>query len=412
MSVALHTLNEPQRRAVLHDGGPLLVLAGAGSGKTRVVTMRIARLLGEGVPARSLLAVTFTNKAAKEMRERVFDLVGKQKARGIVISTFHSLCARILRRDAGAIGVSPNFQILDTSDQLAQLSRVAKELDVHLDELQPRAVLGRIGLFKNLGYRPTDTITRGDVLSQVAARLYGPYAKHLRDLSAVDFDDLLLLTRELFETAPGVVRRYQEQFLHVMIDEYQDTNPLQVDLVRYLVGPHKNICVVGDDDQAIYGFRGADIENILSFDRQFAPCTVVKLEQNYRSTGAILDLANAVIEKNPGRHGKTLFSALGAGDRPVLMGATDGDGEAEWVAKECATLLAQKRYTADDMAILYRAGPQSRLFEEHLRLMGVPYRVIGGQEFFERREVKDILAYLTLIARPHTELALRRVVNL
>ncbi len=412
MPIAIDSLNPPQRQAVLHQTGPLLVLAGAGSGKTRVVTMRIARLLEEGTPARAILAVTFTNKAAKEMRERVFDLTGKARARGIVISTFHSLCARILRRDAPAIGLSPTFQILDTSDQLAQLARVAKDQGVHLEDIPPRVILGRIGLYKNQGLLPEQVQPSGDVVSMIAARLYGPYAKHLRELSAVDFDDLLLLTRELLEKAPGVVRRYQEQFQHVMIDEYQDTNPLQLDLVRYFVGPARNICVVGDDDQAIYGFRGADIANILSFDKHFSPCTVVKLEQNYRSTGGILDVANAIIEKNPGRKGKTLFSALGSGERPLLVGALDGDGEGQFVAKECATLLAQKKATADDIAILYRAGPQSRLFEEHLRLMGVPYRVVGGQEFFERREVKDVLAFLTLIARPDTELSFRRVVNL
>jgi superfamily I DNA/RNA helicase len=410
--VNIDSLNPPQRAAVLHEQGPLLVLAGAGSGKTRVVTMRIARLLFEGVPARSILAVTFTNKAAKEMKARVLDLVGKERARGIVISTFHSLCARLLRRDALRIELSPGFSILDTSDQLAQLARVAKEVGVSLDEVKPRMVLGRIGLFKNKGWLPEDMQPHGDIISQLAVRLYGPYARHLRGLSAVDFDDLLLLTRELLQKAPDVAERYQGLWQHVLIDEYQDTNPLQLDLVRQLVGPHNNLCVVGDDDQAIYGFRGADIENIRSFDRHFSPCTVVKLEQNYRSVGRILDLANAVIEKNEGRKGKTLFSALGPGELPRLVACTDGEGEAIFVAREIATLLGQKTYEADDVALLYRAGPQSRLFEEHLRLAGVPYQVIGGQEFFERREVKDVLAFLTLIARPDSEIAYRRVVNM
>jgi superfamily I DNA/RNA helicase len=410
--IGLDGLNPPQREAVLHDRGPMLVLAGAGSGKTRVVTMRIARLLLEGTNPRSILAVTFTNKAAKEMKERVHDLVGWDRARGVTISTFHSLCARMLRRDAPSIDLSPNFQILDTADQLAQLTRVAKEAGVHLDEVKPRNVLGRIGLFKNRGLLPDEVQPHGDIVTQLAARLYGGYAAHLRELSAVDFDDLLLLARELLRADEDVRDRYRAQWHQILIDEYQDTNPLQLDLVRLIVGEHKNVCVVGDDDQAIYGFRGADVENILLFDKHFGGAKIVKLEQNYRSTGAILDAANAVIAQTPGRRGKTLFSALGAGELPRMVPCVDGDAEGAFVARECGLLLSEGRYKPDDMAVLYRAGPQSRLFEEHLRNAGVPYRVVGGQEFFERREVKDVMAYLTLIARPDTELAFRRVVNL
>lgn len=412
MRLPLDRLNPPQREAVLHEGGPLLVLAGAGSGKTRVVTMRIARLLLEGYEGRSILAVTFTNKAAREMKERVFGLVGKERARGSLISTFHSLCARMLRRDAHRIGLSPSFAILDTSDQLAQLVRVARHLGAALDEVSPRLVLARIGVFKNQGLRPTDPLPSGDELALLAARLYGPYTEHLRALGAVDFDDLLLLTRELFESARDVRERYQHLFRHVLIDEYQDTNPLQLDLVRLLVGPHKNICVVGDDDQAIYGFRGASVENILAFDAHFSPCKVVKLEQNYRSTGLILEAANRVIEKNPNRRPKRLFSALGPGERPRLVALESGEEEARFVAAEIAKLLGLGEHKPDEVALLYRASAQSRLFEEALRLEGVPYRVVGGMEFFARREVKDALAYLTLISRPDDEIAFRRVVNL
>lgn len=412
MRLPIDSLNPPQRAAVLHPSGPLLVLAGAGSGKTRVVTMRLARLLMEGHPGRSLLAVTFTNKAAKEMKERLIELVGKAKARGVVVSTFHALCARLLRKDAHRIGLSPSFAIMDASDQMTQLLRVAKELNVEMEEKLPRAVLARIGRFKNDGLLPQQVQCPSDEIGGLAYQLYGPYQAHLRSLQAVDFDDLLLLARELLTHAHDVKDRYQHLFQHVLIDEYQDTNPLQFDLVRLLVGSHRNLCVVGDDDQAIYGFRGASVENILSFDQHFSPCTVVKLEQNYRSTQMILDAANQVIEKNPLRKEKTLFSALGPGEPGRIVACDSGELEAQYVAQDISRRIALKEIAPEQTAILYRANPQSRLFEEHLRLEGLPYHVVGGQEFFERREVKDALAYLTLIARPNDELAFRRVVNL
>lgn len=412
MQLPIDTLNPPQRAAVLHPGGPLLVLAGAGSGKTRVVTMRLARLLMEGHPGRSLLAVTFTNKAAKEMKERLIQLVGKAKARGVVVSTFHALCARLLRKDAHRIGLSPSFAIIDASDQMTQLLRVSKELHIEMEEKLPRTVLARIGRFKNEGLLPEQIQCPSDEVGILAYQLYGPYQRHLRSLQAVDFDDLLLLARELLAGAHDVKDRYQHLFQHVLIDEYQDTNPLQFDLVRLLVGAHRNLCVVGDDDQAIYGFRGASIENILSFDQHFSPCTVVKLEQNYRSTQLILDAANRVIEKNPLRKEKTLFSALGAGAPGRIVACDSGEQEAQFVAEDISRRMAINEVSPEQVAILYRANPQSRLFEEHLRLAGLPYHVVGGQEFFERREVKDALAYLTLIARPQDELAFRRVVNL
>lgn len=422
-ALPLEGLNDAQRAAVFHDRGPLLVLAGAGSGKTRVVTTRIARLLLQGEAPRSILALTFTNKAAKEMKERLILIAGRPLARGVVVSTFHSLCARLLRRDAHRIELSNSFSILDEGDQLAQLQRVARAAGLKLQEKEPRMVLSRIGLWKNMGLRTSEPAPLeslgGDPISLLAARLWQPYAAHLRALAGLDFDDLMLCARELLEKTPDVRKRYQALFRWVHIDEYQDTNALQLEITKMLVGAERNICVVGDDDQAIYAFRGGDIENILSFDTQFpkadgTPCDVVKLEDNYRSTGLILQAANAVIGKNKGRRDKTLRSTLGDG-RPVeIVAAEDGDAEADTVSARifAAVFDKERPQPAEHIAILYRAAPQSRLFEEGLRLRGVPYRVVGGMEFFARREVKDTIAYLCCIARPDDELAFRRAVNL
>ncbi len=415
----LDGLNHAQRTAVMHDRGPLLVLAGAGTGKTRVVTTRIARLLLQGEAARSILAVTFTNKAAREMKERLVGLAGAA-ARGVWVSTFHALCARLLRKDAHQLGVSNAFTILDEGDQQAQLVRVARGVGMKLDEAAPgtppsrlpRLVLGKIGLWKNQGVRGTDEPPpQHDEVATVARALWRPYAAHLRAMSALDFDDLLLCARELLETVPEVRARYQAQFRWLHIDEYQDTNPIQLEITRLLCGPEHNLCVVGDDDQAIYAFRGADLENILGFDRQFTPCTVVKLEDNYRSTALILDAANAVIAKNSARRDKTLRSGLGDGAPLQLIAADDGEQEAERVAARIFDLVVRDQRPAESVAILYRAAPQSRLFEEALRLRGVPYRVVGGMEFFARKEVKDALAYLACIARPDDEVAFRRAVT-
>ena len=412
-------LNDAQRAAVMHDGGPLLVLAGAGTGKTRVVTTRIARLILQGESPRTILAVTFTNKAAKEMKERLTQLAGRA-ARGVWVSTFHSLCARLLRRDAHRIGLSNAFAILDEGDQHAQLVRVARNLGLKLDEAAPgvnasklpRLVLGRIGLWKNQGVRGTEEApAQHDEVGLVARTLWQPYAAHLRSMSALDFDDLLLCARELLESVADVRARYQALFRWLHIDEYQDTNPLQLDITRLLCGPHQNLCVVGDDDQAIYAFRGADLENILAFDRQFTPCTVVKLEENYRSTALILDAANAVIAKNRARRDKSLRSGLGEGAPLALVPADDGENEAEQVAARIFDRVFREGAPPDSIAILYRAAPQSRLFEEALRLRGVPYRVVGGMEFFARKEVKGALAYLSCIARPDDELSFRRAVT-
>lgn len=415
LSTLIAGLNDSQREAVLHDRGPLLVLAGAGSGKTRVVTMRIARLLSQGVAPRTILGVTFTNKAAREMKERLKALAGSA-ANSVLLCTFHSLCVRILRQDAHRIGVSPAFTIIDDGEQAAQLLRTARDHHISLEDLPPQMILARIGHWKNQGWHANDVLAQPSLLTTtldvVAASLMGPYEKHLRALAAVDFDDLLLLSRDILERAPDVRRRYQLFYRYLMIDEYQDTNPLQFELVRLLLGPHQNICAVGDDDQAIYGFRGACLDNILLFDQHFAPCKVVKLEHNYRSTGNILQAANHVIAKNKARKEKTMRATQGEGEQMRLIACDDGEKESHVVATTIRNFVDERRFKYGDVALLYRSGPQARAFEAALRAELIPYRVVGGQSFYQKREVKDILAYLTLLAHPNDELSFRRVVNL
>jgi superfamily I DNA/RNA helicase len=410
------SLNPAQRRAVTHEKGPLLVLAGAGSGKTRVITMRIARLLKKGVHPRAIVALTFTNKAAREMRQRVRALVGPERSRGVTLSTFHSLCVRMLRADGHRIGLDNGFVILDTGDQSAQLVRCCRENGIDLGDTPPRAILSRLSVWKNQGLLAEDVKGVGasddDPLGHRAALAYPAFAAHLKQLNAVDFDDLLLFTRQLLSEISDVKKRYQARFLHLMVDEYQDTNPIQLDLIRLLVGPHRNLCVVGDDDQAIYGFRGADVNNILGFEASFSPCKQVTLEDNYRSTQHILSAAHGVIQDNPGRRPKKLRSHRGQGLPSFLCPCPDGLEEARFVASKIRSLTTEKDFSPGDVALLYRANPQSRAFEEELRIAGVPYRVVGGQEFYQRKEVKDVIAYLTLIAHPSDELAFRRVVNL
>jgi superfamily I DNA/RNA helicase len=414
LSIDATSLNDAQRAAVMHTDGPLLVLAGAGSGKTKVITTRIARLLRSGVDGRSILAVTFTNKAAKEMRERLLAAMGVGAARGLTVSTFHSLCARLLRRDGHRIGLPTGFSILDESDQRAQLLHVARSHGLHLKEGEPRVMLSRIGLWKNLGVRPTDDPLRATPSSEPlvlqAAQLFAPYAQHCRALAAVDFDDLLLLGRELLEQVVDVRSRYHARFRFLHVDEFQDTNPIQLDLIRLLCGAHRNLCVVGDDDQAIYGFRGADVANILGFERLYPGASVVTLEENYRSTGHILACANGVIAHNAHRRDKRLFTAGGDGQPVEVAVFADGDEEADAVAARIDTLIKSGQ-KPDDIALLYRSAPQSRPFEEALRLHGIPYRVVGGQEFYERRDVKDILAYLACLARQRDELSWRRALS-
>ena len=410
----LAKLNPPQRAAVTHGGGPLLVLAGAGSGKTRVITHRIAYLLEQGIPPDAIAAVTFTNKAAEEMRERVAHLVRDRKiARALTIGTFHSLGLWMLKQERKALGFPRGFAIYDQADQLG----VVRELLRHLDRGEDRrfdvkAILTRISLAKN-GFVAPDAyqVHDGDAYDEVTAAIYPRYQEQLRAFAAVDFDDLICEPVRLLDTDDGVRDRWRARFRFVMVDEYQDTNRAQLLLVKHLVADHGNLCVVGDDDQSIYSWRGADPTNILRFEQMFAGAQVVRLEQNYRSRKTILAAANAVIANNKQRHGKTLWSDLGAGDPLVHAVAPDVDTEAQWVAREIARLRAEEGRHWRDIAVLYRSNLQSKLLEEELRQADVPYVMYGGQQFFERKEVKDVIAYLRLALNPRDELALRRIIN-
>jgi len=395
---------------VTHGAGPLLVLAGAGSGKTRVIVHRIAWLVREaGVPAETILAVTFTNKAAGEMRERVERMLDTRGG-GAWIGTFHALCLRILRRDGPRIGIGPGFEIYDTDDQLALVKRILKSADGDSSAGTPRGVLGRISRAKNALESPQAFARRAFTPdAHLAARVYGAYEQALRRSNAVDFDDLLVRTLELFERHPDLARAYADRCLHLLVDEYQDTNRPQYLLVRHLSSTHGNVCVVGDEDQSIYRFRGAEIRNILEFEADHPGTRTIRLEQNYRSTGTIISAASAVIARNMRRKGKTLWTSNPSGEKVELCRAVDDRGEASWIARRIQELSAEAPY--DGVAVLYRTNAQSRQIEERLRAEGIPYRVVGSVQFYERREIKDLLAYLKLAANPADEVAFRRVVN-
>jgi DNA helicase-2/ATP-dependent DNA helicase PcrA len=407
----LDSLNPEQRQAVLHVGGPLLILAGAGSGKTRVITSRVAYLVGDGHAApEEVLAVTFTNKAAEEMRTRVETLLGSDCSR-MWVSTFHSLCARLLRREAPAIGLTRDFVIYDSSDQLTVVKQALKELHVDDSFIQPRAALSRISAAKNRMEGP-------DVVAAAAswnrrdeqiAKVYAYYLNALKESNALDFDDLLLKTVELFEQSERVREKYSTQFRFVMVDEYQDTNRPQYLLIRRLAGGHRNLCVVGDPDQSIYKWRGADLKNILDFEHDFPEATIVKLERNYRSTQIILDAASAVISQNRNRKDKHLWTDRKGGERILYYRGSDELEEADFITRTARRSLADD---VDSMAaVLYRTNAQSRTIEDALMREGLPYRVIGGVRFYERREVKDALAYMRLVINPHDDVSLRRVIN-
>ena len=403
----LSSLNPEQREAVLHTEGPLLILAGAGSGKTRVIAYRIAYLIGNGLARPfEVLAVTFTNKAAEEMRERVGKLIGHD-ARDVWISTFHSLCARLLRREAPAIGLSRDFVIYDSSDQQVAVKQVMRELQIDDKLIQPRQVLGRISQAKNRMEAP-DKVGNGGYRDEQIAKIYDGYVKALERANALDFDDLLLKTVELFEDE-GVRSRYQRQFKYVMIDEYQDTNRPQYLLIKHLVGARHNLAVVGDPDQSIYKWRGADLRNILDFEQDFPEAVTVRLERNYRSTQNILDAASAVIANNTDRKEKRLWTEQGRGDLITYFRGEDELEEAQFIARELRKELSARRDAT--VAILYRLNSQSRALEDQLMRDGTPYRIIGGVRFYERKEVKDALSYLKLIINPHDDVSFRRVVN-
>jgi DNA helicase-2/ATP-dependent DNA helicase PcrA len=407
----LDTLNPEQREAVLHIKGPLLILAGAGSGKTRVITSRIAYLVGDGhCQPHEVLAVTFTNKAAEEMRTRVEALLGADCSK-MWVSTFHSLCARLLRREAPAIGLSRDFVIYDSSDQLTVVKQAMKALHIDDSFVQPRAALSRISHAKNRMETPAQIADAAgwNRRDEHIAKIYDHYLKALKECNALDFDDLLLKTVDLVEQSERVRSKYAEQFKFVMVDEYQDTNRPQYVLIRRLAEVHRNLCVVGDPDQSIYKWRGADLKNILDFENDFGDATIVKLERNYRSTQIILDAASAVISQNRNRKDKHLWTDRKGGDRIVYFRGGDELEEADFITRTARGALS------DDVeamvAILYRTNAQSRTIEDALMREGVAYKVVGGVRFYERKEIKDALAYMRLVINPHDDVSLRRVIN-
>ncbi|MGH7552401.1 MAG: ATP-dependent helicase, partial [Longimicrobiales bacterium] len=409
----LERLNPEQREAVEHFEGPILALAGAGSGKTRVLTTRIAHLIHEfGVDPASILAVTFTNKAAAEMRERVRRLLGEDPA-GMWIGTFHSIGARLLRRHAALLGWSPSFSILDADQSLREAKRAMERRNVSVKQWNPKAVHGAISGAKNqLVSAEQYADLSADPFSRIVAGVFPVYHASLKEQNALDFDDLLVKPVELFETQPAILQRYRERFQFILVDEYQDTNRAQYRLLQLLASEHGNLMVVGDDDQSIYGWRGADIRNILDFEKDFPSAHVVRLEQNYRSTGRILDAANHVISENRRRKGKTLRTEAGPGEVLTLVEAQDERDEADWITDEIES--RSKRRTirkARDFVVLYRTNAQSRALEEAFRRRDVPYQVVGGTRFYERREIMDVLAYLRLISNPKDAGAFDRIVN-
>ena len=407
----LNDLNPQQRQAVEHGRGPLLVLAGAGSGKTRVLTYRIARLIESGVPAWSILAITFTNKAAREMQERISRLAGAA-ADEAWISTFHSCCAKILRRDIEKLGYKRTFVIYDDDDQMTVIKRIVKEMNLNDKMYPPRAIKSVISDAKNRMLTPKEWLQEAgnDFRNQKYYEVFVRYEAELKGNNALDFDDLIIKTLELFTEHPPVLESYQRKFHYVLVDEYQDTNMAQYMLVRLIAGDNRNLCVVGDDDQSIYGWRGADLRNILEFEKDFPDCVTVKLEQNYRSTGNILDAANQVIAHNSGRKEKKLWTDMGAGQPISLYHAGDEREEAAWITENIAD-LRKKGMGEGDMAILYRTNAQSRVLEEALVRRGIPYRVYGGMKFYDRKEIKDLLAYMRICINPEDDVALRRIIN-
>ncbi len=405
-------LNPPQQKAVYHTEGALLILAGAGSGKTQVVTTRIVHLLKDKrVPAENILAVTFTNKAAKEMRERVSGMAGSL-ADGIVISTFHSLGVRILRRDIRALGFKPNFSIYSSSDQAGVLRQAMRERDIDPKVIDPDLILWKISGLKNRLISASEFKPSGDDrIELAAAAVYPRYQELLKGFNAIDFDDIIMLSVKLLNNNAAILSHWQERFRYIMVDEYQDTNASQYLMISLLAKKYGNICVVGDDDQSIYGWRGAEVQNILNFEHDYQNCTVIKLEQNYRSTSSILDAANSVIKNNPVRTDKSLWSAVGRGREIDLIVAQDEDEEASRIIETMMMEQYREKLSWSDFAILYRSNAQSRVFEEKLRMERIPCVVVGGQQFYERKEVKDAIAYLRVIDNPGDEASLLRIIN-
>jgi DNA helicase II / ATP-dependent DNA helicase PcrA len=412
MAALLDGLNPEQMSGVTCTAGPLLVLAGAGSGKTRVITVRIAHLLARKVDPREVLCLTFTNRAAREMRERVAALVGKTRAEELTLGTFHSFCVQALREHGAAVGVARNFTICDSADQLSAFRGALRELRIPEASLQPSALQARVSLYKNKLMESGGFLEQAaDDTDELVGRAWQRYEEQLARMRTLDFDDLLLFTLRLLKQHPGVRERFEQRYRHVSVDEYQDTNGPQYEILRQIAGRHRNLCVVGDDDQSIYGWRGADVSKILGFERDFPGAKVVRLETNYRSTRQIVEAANRLIANNPLRHEKTLRAA--AGDGPPISGMRleDETQEAEYIAREMRELVQTGGARLSDFAVLFRAAALARPFEERLRAHQLPYVLVGGMSFFDRKEVRDVLAFLRLVENPEDEVSLLRVIN-
>lgn len=409
----LDHLNPKQREAAQIIDGPLLILAGAGSGKTSTMTSRIAYMIDQGIDPYRMLAVTFTNKAAGEMRERVESLVGPDGARGIWIMTFHAMCLRILRYDGEILGYGPNFVIYDTTDQKTLVKNICKELGISDKEYKPAFFLSIISENKEREISPDEFLAHNPAnpKSNAIYQVYSAYEKELRKNNAMDFDDLLLNTVRLFDQDERTLLKYQDRFRYIMVDEYQDTNHIQYKLIKMLTGDAHNICVVGDDDQCIYQWRGADIRNILDFEKDFPEAKVIKLEQNYRSVGNILAAAHSVIENNRDRKRKQLWTDKEEGHKITYQQSENEREEARFVAQEIEMLIRTQGRQYCDFAILYRVNAQSRAFEEVFARAGIPYRVLSGMRYYDRKEIKDMLAYLRLVVNPSDDLSLRRIIN-
>ncbi|MCR4435208.1 MAG: DNA helicase PcrA [Clostridiales bacterium] len=409
----LNGLNKQQEEAVLHTEGPLLILAGAGSGKTRVLTHRIAYLIKEkGVLPGSILAITFTNKAAREMRERVDLLVGEQ-SEAIWISTFHSACVRILRRDIEKLGYDRSFVIYDSADQQTVVKDCLKELNLNEKNFPPKAVLDMVGKAKDelIEAETYAKMYASDFRMSKIAAVYQLYQKKLKQNNALDFDDIIMLTIKLFQDFPPVLEFYRRKFKYVLVDEYQDTNTAQYSFVSLLAQDHRNLCVVGDDDQGIYSWRGANIRNILDFEKEFKGCRVIKLEQNYRSTQTILDAANSVIKNNMGRKKKKLWTDNPKGEKIQCYEGNNEHDEAFFVANEIKELVKYENRQYKDFAVLYRINAQSRVMEESFMREGIPYKIFAGLRFYDRKEIKDVIAYLRVIQNPSDDISLKRIIN-
>ncbi len=407
----LSQLDPAQREAVREISGPILIVAGAGSGKTRVLTYRVAYMLEKGIPASSILALTFTNKAANEMRSRIIDLVGP-RSREVWMGTFHSMFARILRMEAEKIGYSRSFTIYDSEDSSHSVRSIMADLGISSQQFSPEAIRSRISGAKNQLVTPAAYAqVASDLFEEKTVAVYEEYEKRLRAQNAMDFDDLLIKPIELFQTNTRVLEKYQDRFKFILVDEYQDTNRAQFVLLNLLASKYRNLTVVGDDAQSIYAFRGADIRNILDFERTYPDCKIFRLEQNYRSTKRILSAASTMISKNRDQIPKTLWTANPEGDQITVLECDDEVDEGHQVAKEIENLLAHGRYTFRDCAVLYRTNAQSRSIEDALRRNGIPYTIIGGIEFYQRKEIKDVLAYLRIIVNPLDDESLLRIIN-